>query len=162
MEQVEDAKKFQELLFNGMFSKLVARRRNGCGVSSWTSSYLCPSEEQDKLWAYSRMYLLLPLSKRRDGALLKALQDQEQSSIDWESVQKGAHAADVLAQNRTANCSVSADHAEQVIGTAIVTRHTGKIYVVTKIREDISGHSEFPVNNNQMSPMTYEEFFKNK
>ncbi|KAG0553607.1 hypothetical protein KC19_12G024900 [Ceratodon purpureus] len=87
-----DAKIFQQVLFNGMFSKMSKsaqegrKRKRGSGISSLFI-------DREDLWKSNNAYLLLP-------AALKETSDLDSSiPIDWKSIQATSSAVKNLEQN---------------------------------------------------------------
>lgn len=90
VEQLRNAKQYQELLFNGMFSKLLTRASKVPGAL--TAHKILAVANGGGLWDSKKAYLLLPLSQDPDlrGEDPPASDSQQ---IDWTSITDTAAAA---------------------------------------------------------------------
>jgi hypothetical protein len=165
VEQLKDAKDYQELLFNGMFSKLLTRASKVPGVLT-THKTLALANLGD-LWDRNKMYLLLPLRTEVESAQSTSLQ------IEWRSVIETATAAqkframytdvdaepsklaevDISKVNPSTPACPKPGHLKvafgvemklsDVVDTVVLTIHTGMIYIITKIHKK-NANAAFP------------------
>jgi hypothetical protein len=90
--QLGDAKTFQQVLFNGMFSKMSKsaqegrKRKRGASISSLFF-------ERENLWKSNNAYLLLPATLGVSSGLDPSIQ------IDWKSIQTTSNTARNVEQN---------------------------------------------------------------
>ncbi|KAL8499337.1 hypothetical protein ACS0TY_022353 [Phlomoides rotata] len=173
-QQVVKAKCFQELIFNGLFGKLFFK-------SSGLRQFLLQTEES--YWDSSNMYLLLPLESEdmaTDPPLkinwtgidscvstvefLKKnarLNPQQSETIDGNSSARlsdtvnNKYNSDII---HLADRSTSADSLKEMVVVAI---HTGKIYSILDIVENISAESPFEANTDG-SYSSYADYFLKK
>lgn len=178
--QLSDAKTFQSVLFNGMFSKMSKsaknsrKRKRGSEVSSLFI-------DRTDLWKPNNAYLILPAESNNFGTAVP---------IDWKSIQSTSSAVKnleedsevcpprkkysflkkvtqffnrqeqpqetslTLAGNRQALTSELAD-------VAVLTLHTTMIYSVLSVLPDTTAQSQFPFPGEE-NLKTYADFFKAK
>jgi endoribonuclease Dicer len=166
LQQLKDAKVFQETLFNGVFAKLLCRDRQSEGSRIMGKNVL-KIMEMKNLWVSSNMYFLLPIESDKFGV------SQREGNIDWHCIRSCAsgvtlfkylfisetdnNVRDILEVlvNRTllqySDCKeetitlASGIHkASDLIDKAVVTVHTGKIYSVVEVIRDKTAESPFP------------------
>ncbi|KAH0698362.1 hypothetical protein KY285_015597 [Solanum tuberosum] len=159
-QQVAKAKIFQELFFNGLFSKLFIKSSGG-------RKFLLDTEKS--LWEPSNMYLLLPLDPLDSSC--------EPYKVDWEAIESSVSVVEFLKRNawlsnekseakrknflvdRTAsfvedldqtdlihfaNISISRSNITDMVVVAI---HTGRIYSVLDAVANTSAESPFEVDS---------------
>ncbi|KAL8216944.1 hypothetical protein R6Q57_023781 [Mikania cordata] len=161
-EQVAKGKCFQELFFNGIFSKLYV----GSKHSKEPRDFLLETDQ--KLWTSSYMYLLLPLESidpfkigwKLIDSCVSAIEFVKKSSVS--SVKKLSVDPIIKDSESTriihfANKPVSKDDVANVVVLAI---HTGKIYTVHEVLQDETAHSSFDGNSKKFS--SFENYFKQK
>ncbi|KAL3645874.1 Dicer dimerization domain [Castilleja foliolosa] len=158
-EQVAKAKCFQELLFNGLFGKLIVK-------SNGVRKHLLQTE--NSLWDPSNMYLLLPLESENTTSeqplkinwngidscvsvveFLKrnALLDSKQPKTNDDN-SSSVHVSDPVDANKSdfedvihlANVSAKADCLKEMVVVAI---HTGRVYSILDTVADMSSKSPF-------------------
>lgn len=165
--QLSNARTFQSVLFNGMFSKMskgakeFKKRRRGSELSSLFI-------DREDLWDSKNAYLLLPAVS---------------NGVDWETIEKTSNAVKnvdedseicpprkkrsfigfsarkepptelTLAGNRQAFPSELAD-------MAVLTLHTTMIYTVLSVLNDTNAHSDFPFPGENIK--SYADFFNTK
>ncbi|XP_024528687.1 endoribonuclease Dicer homolog 3a isoform X2 [Selaginella moellendorffii] len=158
--QLAAAKAYQEIMFNGAFSRLVFREDKN--DRTLATCLLSSTEKANELW--SETYLLLPIL---DGSC----------DIDWNIVTRCADAAKLLPSlcselNKTEVCMERPDTG--LIYTAsgpvspgalqdavVLTVHTGKLFSIVEVLEDLGAQSTFK-ENEESEPCTYEEFYLRK
>ncbi|EFJ29552.1 hypothetical protein SELMODRAFT_91347, partial [Selaginella moellendorffii] len=158
--QLAAAKAYQEIMFNGAFSRLVFREDKN--DRTLATCLLSSTEKANELW--SETYLLLPIL---DGSC----------DIDWNIVTRCADAAKLLPSlcselNKTEVCMERPDAG--LIYTAsgpvspgalqdavVLTVHTGKLFSIVEVLEDLGAQSTFK-ENEESEPCTYEEFYLRK
>ncbi|XP_039124414.1 endoribonuclease Dicer homolog 3a-like isoform X1 [Dioscorea cayenensis subsp. rotundata] len=171
MEQVEQAKLFQEFFFNGLFGKLFTGSKSG-----GQRKFLLNNKES--LWSTSNMYLLLPLETSVIGL-------NESFNIYWKAIcatvsvvefmrniySSGAEFSEALnsCPSRTecgasdmihlADKSVDQRSLKDMVVLAI---HTGKIYSVLDVISNSSADSPFDGNSDKSVWMTFSDYFKKK
>ncbi|CAM6082260.1 unnamed protein product [Calypogeia fissa] len=161
-QQLWDAKQYQELLFNGMFSKLLTRASKALGALTTHKSLVVASVGE--LWDSRRMYLLLPLN--RDTEPGGQAVESADLHIDWKSVTDTAAAFQKFRSIYTNIDPGTSSHISKdeylrdycatttclepeylqmalgvrtklvdVVDTVVLTIHTGMIYVITKVHK---------------------------
>lgn len=162
-DQLKEAKSYHELVFNGVFGKLIMRNKKTDAGSSLNSKNLLASKNMlEKLWVSSHMYLLLPLisGRSKESCVI---------SVDWKTIRDSAIAAQRFSALDTTEeidecmqenqkeflCRTESDHTpgrnvldmacgpvpiSDVRGMAVVTIHTGKVYSVMEILQDKNAH----------------------
>ncbi|XP_020097206.1 endoribonuclease Dicer homolog 3a-like [Ananas comosus] len=174
MEQVEQAKLFQELFFNGLFGKLFM----GSKLSGVPRQFLL-KEDDTLLWSTLNMYLLLPLKP-------SSVQDHGGVSINWEGINESASLVRLMrnihsptAKNNLLDGSSnnSTNEEEDIIHLAnksevrqnvknivVLAIHTGKIYSVLEVSTDLSADSPFDgaSDNPASAYKTFSEYFNKK
>ncbi|XP_057844127.2 endoribonuclease Dicer homolog 3a isoform X2 [Cryptomeria japonica] len=161
--QIMDAKAYHEILFNGVFNKLVLRTRETNELVIAKRNIL-ENKILEGIWVSSNMYFILPLE------LEKSYVSQSGVNIDWNCIRQCADVArSVRANTRRLHVGetnmknihlasgplVSSDLLEK----AIVTLHTGKIYCITDILHDKTAESPFPDATKYGS---YSDYFEKK
>ncbi|KAD0202479.1 hypothetical protein E3N88_44639 [Mikania micrantha] len=161
-EQVAKGKCFQELFFNGIFSKLYV----GSKHSKEPRDFLLETDQ--KLWTSSYMYLLLPLESidpfkigwKLIDSCVSAIEFIKKSSVlsvkklSVDPIIKDPESTRII---HFANKPVSKDDVANVVVLAI---HTGKIYTVHEVLQDETAHSSFDGNSKKFS--SFENYFKQK
>lgn len=166
--QMKDAKAFQEILYNGIFGKLIKRMKTSNGVDVVMKNIL-GTQKIKRLWASSNMYFLLPLESEKNGF------HDTTVNIDWKCISKCADVARTFESYRTrlqvgedANSGIHLASgpilASDLIDKAIVTIHTGKIYCVTDLLHDKTAESPFPEPQVSEMPsyVSYTDYFQKK
>lgn len=178
---------FQELLFNGLFSRLtkyikVAKKlnRGTCGPSLTISS---------DNWSSNNMYLILPATSNMTK------NTSNHAPIDWACIGKTVFAVESLGQAENSEKGSSRINSprsilstfgqsavqaqekgtlhmargrqmpvSQVVDSAVMTIHTGKIYAVVEVFGDKTARSPFPEKKSgeKSEFSNYAEFFKIK
>ncbi|PIA59016.1 hypothetical protein AQUCO_00400102v1 [Aquilegia coerulea] len=165
--QVKNAKKFQELFFNGLFGKLFVGSK-----SSGIQREFLLKHETNSLWSSSNMYLLLPLLP---------MPLHESIKIDWKGINACASAVEFVKEHaiisekrfyprkceeseyksgdiiKFANTCVPIHALKEMIVLAI---HTGKIYSVLEVRIEMSAESSFDEVSSGYS--SFKEYFEKK
>ncbi|KAL2653060.1 hypothetical protein R1flu_021188 [Riccia fluitans] len=146
-------------------------------------------EDRSRVWDENKMYLLLPNRHHSDtGDAVEQLVTPSVSSktaIDWEGVKKTAAAARMFRssylsppagtnglkdQSPDISSEVSSEDLRMALGTTskisglvnavVLTVHTGMIYCITKVLDDKTANSSFPVaDGEEQKYKTYSEFF---
>lgn len=190
--QLSDAKIFQTVLFNGMFSKMSKsaqdsrKRKRGAGVSSL---FL----DRTDLWKSNNAYLILPAVLEETRNVGTAI------PIDWKSIQSTSSAVKNLAQHeeqedseiypprkkyslfkaltqlfthrqersQSENCLTLAGNCQvpnsQLADVAVLTLHTMIIYPVLSVLYDTTAQSQFPFPGEGNPELkSYADFFKMK
>ncbi|XP_020585033.1 endoribonuclease Dicer homolog 3a isoform X2 [Phalaenopsis equestris] len=171
-KQIERAKIFQELFFNGLFGKLF----KGSKSSGQKREFLLKSNKRPT-WSSSNMYLLLPL-KTSDQ------QHQDEAHINWDAIDATFSAVEFISIIYTSGAEsdqlwknpvsfVSRNdsdesgvihlankllHVQSVKDLVVVAIHTGKIYTVLDVVTDSSACSSFDAPGFA----TYKEYFSKK
>ncbi|XP_027190700.1 endoribonuclease Dicer homolog 3a isoform X2 [Cicer arietinum] len=175
-EEVMKAKCFHELLFNGLFGRLVFKSKSVKG--KW--EFLLQNDT-NSLWSPQNLYLLLPLEKSNDICL----------QIHWPAISSCASAIDFLRRKFSlavgdsddnskiisppcntssldiecestnkmlhfANCAVDVSNVKDMVALAI---HTGKMYCIIEIVADLSAESPFDGNNGKSEAVTFSQYF---
>lgn len=187
-DQLSNAKLFQTILFNGMFSKMIQpvqenrKRKRESAISSFLT-------ERMGLWKSNNAYLLLP-------AVLEGSNDVGTlAPIDWKIIQATSSVVKNLVlpedpdfkhsqprkrfkfleiltrpfsfvrRKPPVNCLTFAGNHQvatsELVDVAVLTGHTGIIYPVLRVLHDTTAHSQFPGEKNREFK-TYAEFFKIK
>ncbi|KAJ6793943.1 endoribonuclease Dicer-like protein 3a [Iris pallida] len=160
-EQVEKAKRFQELFFNGLFGKLFKGSK-----SSGTPRKFLLEEDDCSLWTTSNMYMLLPLESTHTP-------NQDTISINWKGISASAHVVEFLSsavvsgsnlvQNGCSNSDAihfanKSTKLQSLKDMVVIAVHTGKLYSVIDVVDGSSADSPFDVPEFA----TYSEYFKAK
>lgn len=179
MEQVEQAKLFQEIFFNGLFGKLFIGSK-----SSGVSREFLLKEDDSSLWNTLNMYMLLPLEPDHDiirinwkgisaiASVVKFMRStklvgSEYGSLSYSDVSPMCSSDkfetvcckfDVI---HLANKSAQPHSLKDMVVLAI---HTGKIYSVLDVVTGSSADSPFDGTTDKLSPnfTTYSEYFNKK
>nr|AJA90765.1 Dicer-like 3 [Ephedra trifurca] len=158
--QIKDAKTFQEVSFNGMFGRLIKREKAKGDIAIIRSIY--ENNQVENLWIKNNMYLLIPLEQ---GNVYDA-------QIDWKSIAECAKVATYFCQpavqvesclesTELLNLADSQVRPSDLIGKAIMTIHTGKIYSTVGLLNDKTAQSTFPSREKQ-AYTTYADYFQRK
>ncbi|KAK9079342.1 hypothetical protein SSX86_001013 [Deinandra increscens subsp. villosa] len=153
-EQVAKGKCFQELFFNGIFAKYVPRE------------FLL--EPDQKLWASSYMYFLLPLesldpfqiSWKEIDSCVSAIEFIKKSPVlsgEEQSVDSIMTCSESTSLIHFANRSINKDDVTNVVVLAI---HTGKIYSVLEVLQNETADSPFDGNTKKFP--SFKSYFKQK
>ncbi|RDX68564.1 Endoribonuclease Dicer-like 3a, partial [Mucuna pruriens] len=176
-EQMMKAKCFHELLFNGLFGRLIVRSKSAAGEMEFLLQ-----KDTKSLWSPKHLYLLLPLDTY-EGSL----------QINWRGINSCAAAIEFLRRkismvtgdfddNGTitthhntsssemecegtnkihfANCVVDADNIKDMVVLAI---HTGKIYCIIEMDGNLSAESPFDgYNEKSMECITFSDYFSKR
>ncbi|KAK4283890.1 hypothetical protein QN277_000793 [Acacia crassicarpa] len=180
-EQMRNAKSFHELLFNGVFGRLVFRSKEAAGGRQFLLQ-----DETSSLWTPSNSYLLLPLEK--DGIY------EESFKINWAGINSCASAIEFMQKKYSlgadhcddyrknlpshdinmseadhgggekihfANCVLDLNNVKDMVVLAI---HTGKIYCIIEAAHDLSAASPFdtPENLAAVEPITFSDYFRKR
>ncbi|KAJ7535983.1 hypothetical protein O6H91_12G052400 [Diphasiastrum complanatum] len=179
--QLRDSMKYHEVLYNGMFSRLIFRSKGG---NESLAKCLFTSEEQ-KLWTPSRMYLLLPLLPSADCRAKSVEQ-----AIDWNGISSTAAAAKLIFQRYSPskeNLLVSLEALDgppsqkaedknilqtavgvvpisSVKDTVVLTVHTGKVYCIVDVLHDMNATHAFSETQGSEAPQfsSYCDYFLTK
>nr|AJA90780.1 Dicer-like 3 [Pinus canariensis] len=166
--QITDAKVFQEILYNGIFDKLIKRTKSSNGVDVVMKNIL-GTKKIKRAWASSNIYFLLPLESNKGSF------HDTKVNIDWKCISKCADVARAFEYYRT-KLQVGEDDSSGIylasgpiltadlIDKAIVTIHTGKIYCVTDVLHDKTAESPFPELQDSEMPsyFSYSDYFQKK
>lgn len=166
--QMKDAKAFQEILYNGIFGKLIKRTKTSNGVDVVMKNIL-GTQKIKRVWASSNIYFLLPLESNKGGF------HDTKVNIDWKCISKCADVARAFEYYRT-RLQVGEDDssgiylasgpilASDLIDKAVVTIHTGKIYCVTDVLHGKTAESPFPEPQDSEMPsyISYSDYFQKK
>ncbi|XP_072998886.1 endoribonuclease Dicer homolog 3a isoform X1 [Typha latifolia] len=177
MGQVEQAKLFQQLFFNGLFGKLFI----GSKSSGKTREFLL-KEDDTSLWSTFNMYLLLPLKSscvKSHGAV----------SINWEGIDASASVVrfmrnnslprakmDIISESTYSSSNMECCKADMIHlanksaklqslqDMVVLAIHTGKIYSILDIIIDLSADSPFDgISDNSASEFqTFSKYFNKK
>jgi endoribonuclease Dicer len=177
--------RFQELLFNGMFNKLIQPTKN---VKVPDKDTYLPGNPE--LWSSGNMYLLLPLVRTASDGTSANL------DIDWKSIRLTVQAAAAFiqqnSQERKQSSIMSAISlfkssialaaakrseakllhlaggrkfcASEIVDTAVITIHTGKIYCVLDVLHHQTALTPFPETKGPEPQKfsNYSQFFKER
>ena len=158
---------FQELLFNGMFSRLTRNDKVAKKSSRETSGHPQLTFSYGD-WGPNNMYLILPAASNTTKNASYHV------SIDWDSIRRTVRAVESVGQAENSAKGSSHTHsalsifststqssvrpqdkgtlhmaggiqmpASQVVDSAVMTIHTGKIYAVVKVFGDKTAGSPF-------------------
>ncbi|XP_020248629.1 endoribonuclease Dicer homolog 3a [Asparagus officinalis] len=174
-EQVEQAKRFHELFFNGAFGKLFKGSK-----SSGEPRQLLFNEDRSLLWNMSYMYMLLPL--------VSPCEDQDTVRINWNGIRDAASVVDFLIASNVPKaknfCDAEVDaslvseksdatdscildmihlanktvHYQKVKYMVVMGIHTGKLYSIIDVQAGMSADSPFEVPDFA----TFTEYFSKK
>ncbi|KAH9301169.1 hypothetical protein KI387_012752, partial [Taxus chinensis] len=162
--QISDAKAFHEILFNGIFNRLVLRTKE-TNEPIISQRNISGKKMTQGRWESSNMYFLLPLESEKSGVCHNGV------SIDWKSIHQCADVARSLKDYRTAGLQAGENDARYIhlatgpildsdlLEKAVLTLHTGKIYCVTNILHDKTAESPFPDITKYNS---YSDYFEKK
>lgn len=177
MEQVEQAKMFQEIFFNGLFGKLFL----GSKSSGKPREFLL-KEDDKSLWSTLCMYFLLPLETSSN-------QDHEVICINWKGISASASVVRLMrnictpaAENGSFGscCFVSSEtecqesdmiqlankaaNLQSFQDMVVIAIHTGKIYSVLDVVTSSCADSPFDgISDKSTSEIrTFSEYFKKK
>ncbi|KAG1358569.1 putative Endoribonuclease Dicer [Cocos nucifera] len=177
IEQVEDAKLFHEIFFNGLFGRLFFGSK-----SSGKSREFLLKEDDGSLWSTQCMYLLLPLDTSH-------YQDHEVISINWKGISASASVVRFMRKNCTpvaesgpfgSCCSGSSEteccesdmiqlankveNLQSFKDMIVIAIHTGKIYSVLEVVIGSSADSPFDGNSDKaaLEFRTFSEYFNKK
>ncbi|KAI3801548.1 hypothetical protein L1987_29656 [Smallanthus sonchifolius] len=161
-EQVAKGKCFQELFFNGIFSKLYV----GSKQSKEPRKFLLETDQ--KLWISSYMYLLLPLesldpfkiSWKEIDSCVSVMEFVKKSfvfSAEKQTVDSVMTDSESTSMIHFANRSV---HKDEVTDVVVLAIHTGKIYSILEVLKDETAHSPFDGDTEKFS--TFKNYFKQK
>ncbi|KAH7307115.1 hypothetical protein KP509_22G046500 [Ceratopteris richardii] len=167
-DQLEHAKAYQQLVFSGMFAKHIKHKEN----SSVTGAVHWFLNDRNENWEPSQMYLVLPLVS---GELTDIIGE---IPIDWKAVEAAAHSAGVfleLSSSQQANdtdaysSESKATHVNaglqmasgsslpsELIGMAVITVHTGRIYTVVEVLDAIDSKSPME----EVADLTYANYYQ--
>ncbi|MCO5569280.1 hypothetical protein L7F22_022992 [Adiantum nelumboides] len=155
-DQLEDAKAYHKLIFNGMFGKLLKQLNKKEGQSLMKNVLAFDSAKTAKyqFWDSLQMYLLLPLLPE------KLALEAEELPIDWKAVRDAAVTSRLFPhlcsiQKRNTNVAVEKKFmntytglqmasgvklASELIDTAVVTVHTGRMYTVVEVLDKMNAN----------------------
>lgn len=183
--QLEAAKLFQNIFFNGMFSKPTAsigeplKRRRGSGV-------LPLSFHRDDLWNSKNMYLILPAlcisGNKFDVSTLKSVREdvrklEKGKSCELEQPKKKRkiplleplnqvllQGQDTKSQeNQLCLAGGNSIPKSELVDAAVLTIHTRKVYHVLGLIDNLTAISKFPEGRDGEAKFkNYVEFFKLK
>ncbi|KAG9458819.1 hypothetical protein H6P81_003327 [Aristolochia fimbriata] len=165
--EVENAKRFHELLFNGLFGKLFTRSK-----SSGLEREFTLKTENDSLWNSSNIYLLLPIESSCS----------EKLAFDWKGIYSCASAVEFLHSYSSHMCifdSISTventDNGPDIVHFAnksvylndlkkkvVLAIHTGRIYSILDVRNGTSADSPFESEGNVSEYSSFKEYFRKK
>ncbi|KAL9677647.1 hypothetical protein QQ045_005880 [Rhodiola kirilowii] len=177
-EQITKAKRFQELLFNGIFGKLFT------GTKS--SRELILNSAGESLWKSAKIFLLLPTDPTNNTC-------QESLEVNWEWVgftinvveflkdafnssleSKGANVVTGKSLIQLDSFGTDYDHTnvvhfanslvkyENLREIVVLATHTGRIYSVVDILPDMSAESPFDGNEPGTTPISFADYFENR
>lgn len=170
-EQVEQAKRFHELFFNGVFGKMLKKSK-----SSEVPRQFLLKEDTSSLWNMSYMYMLLPLEF--------PCQDQDTVRINWKGIRDMASVVKFLISNNIAEANNSTDvggqakssvttdcsrldmiylanktiHLQSVKHMVVMAIHTGMLYSIVDIEAGKSADNPFETSDFA----TFSEYFIKK
>lgn len=178
VDQLKDAKAYHQLIFNGMFGKLIKRLNKPEG-QSLMRNVLTSQSALNEMWNPSQMYLLLPLVPG------KLAEETEEIPIDWKAIRDTAVTASMFSflcstqgssNSHVNECSDKRKvmHDKDVLqmargshpvsklkGMAVVTIHTGRVYSVIDVLED--KNADCPIEGAQDSIYSsYSHYFAEK
>ncbi|XP_071696759.1 endoribonuclease Dicer homolog 3 [Rutidosis leptorrhynchoides] len=161
-EQIENAKCFQEVFFNGIFGKFICWKQSGDPIEPLP-------ETSQTLWSPSYLYLLLPL------------ESIEPFGINWEEIESSVSAVDFIKNNnptsRVEKQSMDSDmtdpdspdiihfanksiHINEVKNVVVLAIHSGKIYSVMELLQDETANSPFEGKTARYP--SYTDYFQKK
>ncbi|XP_054814842.1 endoribonuclease Dicer homolog 3a-like isoform X2 [Prosopis cineraria] len=180
-EQMKNAKSFHELLFNGVFGRLVLRSKEAGG-----RQFLL-QDETSSLWIPSNLYLLLPLDKHDSY--------EESLKINWAGINSCASAIEFMRKKYSlgddhcddyrknlpshdismseadcggrekihfANCVFDVNNVKDMVVLAI---HTGRIYCIIEAAHDLSAESPFVVTAENLAAaerITFSDYYRKR
>ncbi|KAH7414675.1 hypothetical protein KP509_14G005300 [Ceratopteris richardii] len=131
-DQLEDAKAYHQLIFNGMSGKPSAMKS------------IKPSAA-NKIWDSSQVYLVLPLISG------KPTEEMEEVPIDWKAVRNAAqsarlssqlmssqHSTDVHTYNAGLRMAYGSKIPSELVDMAVLTIHTGRLYSVVEVLDEVN------------------------
>lgn len=178
---MKNAKSFHELLFNGVFGRLIYRSKEAEG-----RRFLL-QDETSSLWIPSNLYFLLPLEN--DGVCEKSLK------INWAGINSCASAVEFMRKNYSlgfghcsenrkslpsddfsvseadcggrekihlANCVLDVNNVKDMV---VLSIHTGRIYCIIDVSHDVSAESPFDGNAENLDAaqrITFSEYFSKR
>ncbi|CAM0884261.1 unnamed protein product [Alopecurus aequalis] len=169
VQQMEQAKLFQALMFNGLFGKLFT----GSKISNVPREFIL-NKSDAFIWNNAHMYLILPMNP--------TLESHDISCINWKVINEAATAVKLLRkiyfedktnipgildfdQNDTDLIHLANTSCEPHVlrNVAVLAVHTGKIYTALHVA-DLSANSTFDgVSDKKETEFnTFTEYFENK
>ncbi|XP_068656481.1 endoribonuclease Dicer homolog 3a isoform X2 [Aristolochia californica] len=165
--QVKIAKRFHELLFNGLFGKLFV----GSKSSGLDREFLLKTEN-NLLWNSSNMYILLPLDTSCNEKLAfnwkgicscaSAVEFFNSFSSHMRTFYSISNVADIDNKSdiiHLANKSVQSNNLKQMVVLAI---HTGRIYSILDVVIGTSAETPFESDGKVSEFSSYREYFSKK
>lgn len=168
---MRNAKKFQEIIFNGIFGNLRNKKKITERKNPWCSSY---------------MYFLLPLESNKSGVtvidwkcietcasrarefnLLSTISEEDQSSIDSDD-RKEAPMAGITGLHNQEESEVlllasGVCESSNLIDKAVLTVHNRMLYQVVEIIHEKTAESPFPPKKDSNPRYgSYSEYFQKK
>ncbi|XP_061374875.1 endoribonuclease Dicer homolog 3a isoform X2 [Gastrolobium bilobum] len=180
-EQMIKAKCFHELIFNGLYGRLVLRSKSARGEREFLLQ-----EDTKSLWSPNNLYLLLPLEKLNDickGSL----------QINWSGINSCASAIEYLRRKFllvagdcdanskiTSPCNISSSEVEcegtnkihfancvldvnNLKNMVVLAIHTGRIYCIIEVDINLCADSPFDGNNEKSEEcITFADYYSKR
>ncbi|KAF3337365.1 endoribonuclease Dicer 3a-like protein [Carex littledalei] len=145
-EQVEKAKRFQELFFNGLFGRLVT----GMKSAGQSRKFLLNEQPEMSFWSPANMYLLLPIDSscnetvhinwRGIESAASAVQFFKDAYLNpggtFSSIEKICKEGEICLANKKVEMSKLRD-------AVVMAVHSGKIYLILEVLPDMTANSPF-------------------
>ncbi|KAI5069811.1 hypothetical protein GOP47_0016112 [Adiantum capillus-veneris] len=176
-DQLEDAKAYHQLIFNGMFGKLIKRlnKKEGQSLMKNVLAFDRTKATKNEFWDSSQMYLVLPLLPG------KLADDSEEIPINWKAVRDAAatsrlfpHLCSIQQQNTNLTLERKSVHknvglhmasglrpAFELIDMAVVTIHTGRMYTVVEILDQMNANCKME-GAEDSTYTSYSHYFEEK
>lgn len=169
VEQVEKAKRFHELFFNGVFGKMF----KGSSTPGMPSQFIV-DEDTSSLWNESYTFLLLPLE-------FPCFEESDELKIYWKGItdiysvvkylQRGHKPEDNCSSSNGEEATIVSENKhesvhlvnkivdiESISDMIVMAIHTGKFYSILEVVKGTSAHSPFEKSDVK----SYADYFANK
>ncbi|XP_078169744.1 endoribonuclease Dicer homolog 3a-like isoform X2 [Carex rostrata] len=166
-KQLEKAKRFQELFFNGLFGRLIM----GMKSAGQLRNFLLNEQPEMSLWSPANMYLLLPIDSgcnktvhinwRGIESAASAVQFVKDAYLNpggtFSSIEKNRKEGEVCLANKKVEMSKLKD-------AVVMAVHSGKIYLVLEVLPDMTADSPFDgvTEKSGAEFPTFTEYFSKK
>lgn len=167
LHQLEKAKRFQELFFNGLFDRLIM----GMKSAGQLRNFLLNEQPEMSLWSPANMYLLLPIDSgcnktvhinwRGIESAASAVQFVKDAYLNpggtFSSIEKNRKEGEICLANKKVEMSKLKD-------AVVMAVHSGKIYLVLEVLPDMTADSPFDgvTEKSGAEFPTFTEYFSKK